>query len=337
MPIFLVDKEFLNMRHECVVCPTKPTKYFCFDGIDGLIYDKAGKSNLIKAFDDVNPYDISIPAVTSGFELSDYVIHIIGPDLIYVKDFKKDIYNAYNLISRLILKNNFKSIVYPPIPFSYKRLGGKNSYRTGITFIKYFYNLYSMDVNIYVLVDKQVINDHVNNYLSTYVSTSDISRRHKPIVYPLNNDDELKEYIESNKLLIFKELLKPKKYELCCIDEEKQFLYDMIKEKFKDDDVSFCFKANLSRDSFYKIFTTKSKMQREELLGITISLNLDAAKINEILLKFKFEILKSHAPSDQIILKSIEQNIFNVNEINEILFLNDLKQLGSNAPENNQV
>ena len=229
MPIFLVDKEILNNRLECVVCPTKSTKYFDFDGIDGLIYKKAGKEDLIYAYDLVNPYEVTIPAITSGFQLCDYVIHIIGSDLIYCRDFKRDIYDSYNLISRLIEKNNFKSVVYPPIPFSYKRLGGKNSYRTGITLIKYFYNLYTMDANLYVLVDKQVISDHVNNYVSTYVSHSfPLSKRHKPTVYPLTNDKELQEYISANRLLVFKELLKSKKYEITNVNSEALPLYNMM-------------------------------------------------------------------------------------------------------------
>lgn len=330
MPIFFVEKDILNQCHDCVVCPTKSSKVFEFDGIDNMIYEKAGKEELWKAYDKVNPYEVTVPVITSGFNLCKNIIHIIGPDFIYCNDFKKDIYNSYHLLIKVIIEKRYKDIVFPPIPYSHKRLGNMNSYRTGITLIKYFYDLYAMDCNIYILVDKQTIYDHVYNYKSAYISTSfPLSKRHKPTIYPLTNYNELREYIINNSLIPFTDLLKKRKIDYKTNDIKQIILYKLIKKKYGKNEAKFFINSNLSFDKYQNILLNEKNIFKEELLAIALSLNFSLIETNKLLAYYNIDSLNINDKFEKIIVESLNKKIYDVIRINEILFLNNCKQIGN--------
>ena len=107
MPVFYVDEEILDCKLECVVCPIKGNQLYFYADIDALIYKKAGFKELEREFFIANPFQMSVPALTNGLNLSKYIIHIIGADMIYDLDFKTDIYNSYDRTLRLIKNKKF--------------------------------------------------------------------------------------------------------------------------------------------------------------------------------------------------------------------------------------
>ena len=329
MPIFFVDEEVLDYKLECVLCPVKGNYLYFYKDIDALIYKKAGFNELENEFLKVNPFQMTVPTISSGINLSKYIIHIIGADMIYAKDFKKDIYNSYDRTLRLIKDKQFNSVVFPPIPFSYKRLGDMNSYRTGITLFNYFNKLYDLtNTNIYFLIKKQTLADHLTEYVSSYVSTSKLSRRHKPLVYPLRNDTELKEYLETADLETFEQYYSNDTFNLSIKNTLLPELCALIKEKFGNNDLDFCIKANLNKRSYIKLFESDYIPSKLELIGICMTLHFELSETFELLEKCK-KSLKYDNDGDCEIIAAIATHKYDVFSLNQQLFLKDLPQVGS--------
>ena len=331
MPVFFVDEEILDHKLECILCPIKGNQLFFYKDIDAIIYQKAGHKPLVNEFRKANPFQMTVPVVTDGLNLSKYMIHIIGADFIYAKDFKKDIYNSYDRTFRLIKDNNYNSVVFPPIPFSYKRVGDMNTYRTGITLFNYFNKLYDItNTNFYFLIKKQTLKDHLENYVSTYVPTCKPSSRHKPHIYPLKTNEELKEYLESADLEIFKQYYGTKNYNVTIKNNLLTPLCTLIKEKYKDDDLSFCINANINKKTFFKLFEEDFIPSKYELIGICMALQMELLDVFK-LLKHCNMTLSYDDEGDCNIIAAIATHKYDTLELNQQLFLNGHLQVGSNT------
>lgn len=329
MPVFFVDEEILNHKLECVLCPIKGNQLYFYKDIDALIYEKAGKMELDREFFKVNPFQMTVPALSSGANLSKYIIHIIGADFICAKDFKKDIYNSYDRTFRLIKRNKFNSIVFPPIPFSYKRVGDMNSYRTGITMFKYFNKLYNLtNTNFYFLVKKQTMADHLNNYVSTYVSTCRPSRRHKPHPYPLKNMKELEEYVNTTDLEIFKGYYAIHNFKLTIENKLLTPLCTLIKEKYDVDDLQLCIDANINKKTYIKLFKEDFIPSKYELIGICMALKMELLDVYK-LLDYCNMTLSYDDEGDCEIISAIATHKYDVIELNQRLFVKGFTQVGS--------
>ena len=329
MPIFFVDEEILDYKLECVFCPIKGNQLYFYADIDAIIYKKAGMKELEREFMSTNPFQMTVPSLSSGVNLSKHMIHIIGADMIYALDFKKDIYNSYDRTLRLIKDKKFNSVVFPPIPFSYKRLGDMNSYRTGMTLFNYFNKLYDLsNTNFYFLIKKQTLMDHLNNYVSTYVSTSKLSRRHKPLVYPLKTDEELQEYLKTADLEIFQQYYHNGEFNLTIKNTILSDVCALIKDKFGNNDLDFCIKANLNKKSYIKLFEEDYIPSKYELAGICMALNYELLDTFDLFEKCN-KSLNYENEADCAIIAAIATHKYDVFALNQQLFLKGLIQVGS--------
>lgn len=326
MPLFLTDETILEQKSECIVCPIKGFQLYLFEGIDKTIYEKAGKQSLLRLFDEVNPLEVTVPVITNGLDLSEKVIHIIAPDLINCRDFKLDIYTSYDRIFKMIKDHDFKNIVFPPIEFSYKRLGAMHSYKTAITLMKYFISLYELnDCNIYILTNKRTVQDHLDNYVSTYISSSyPISKRHKPINYPLKNDKELQQFLSIANIEKDLKYIASKDY---FENLQSNQLHKIIKEKF--DDKTFCEKANIHKDRYIKIINNEILPSKDEVCGMCIALQLDISETIKLFNYFNYKVDYSDS-ADCYVLSFIAIHKYDLFNLNERLFVNNLRQIGSN-------
>ncbi len=329
MPIYIIGEEILNKKTECVVCPIKVSRLYLYEDICGKIYKKAGQIELSYLFDEVNPMAFAVPVITDGLALSDKIIHIIVSDFTLCQTFKMDMYQSYNDIVKLIVENGFKTIIMPPLCFSYKRLGNKNSYRTCAAFMRYFLDLYHVDCNVFIMVDKRTLNDHITNYVSTYISTSfPISKRHKPPVYPLTTIEEVNAFVKENKVIFHKKILQADNYNYELKNPKFENLYSLIKNKYESD-AHFCFSANISKDEYRKLHEEEGYIPpKTTLLGICIALNLDIDQTNNILQDLLNEKLNNEDPGDSIILTYLEEKNYDIVSINEKLFYADQPQIG---------
>ncbi len=343
MPVYIIGEDILDKRTECVVCPVKVARLYLYEDICGKIYKKAGRVELSAIFDEVNPMAFAVPVITTGLKLSDYIIHIIVSDFTLCKTFKSDMYKSYNDIMKLIVDNNIKTIVMPPLCYSYKRLGDKNSYRSCAAFLRYFLDLYHLDCNIFIMVDKRTIHDHITNYVSTYVSTSfPVSKRHKPAEYSLTNVQEIEEFVEgyhyvydeefpTNPVIVHNEIMQEENYHFEFKNTKFESLYKLIKSQYTSD-AHFCFKANINKATYQQFIEDPEYTPlKNTLLAICIALKLDVDQINQVLLKYLNVTLNKEEGGDQIIISHIEEQNFDVISINERLFYEGYgsTQLGS--------
>lgn len=85
-------------------------------GVCGAIFRAAGIEKLSKACNEIGHCDTGSAVITKGYDLSDYIIHTVGP--IY-KDGNHNeaelLYNCYKNSLDLLKENNLKSICFPLI------------------------------------------------------------------------------------------------------------------------------------------------------------------------------------------------------------------------------
>lgn len=330
MPLFFVDEEVLNSKLQCVICPVKISKMYMLEDISKIIYKKAGTFKLDFEFMRKNPGAYAVPIITEGFELSNTIVHILVPDMINSPNFETDIYNSYNELFKTIYENDFKSVVFPYLPFSYKRLGNMNSYRTCITLMRYFINYYNVDsTNIYVLVDKKTMEDHINGYNSTYVSQSfPLSKRHKSIIYPLNTQKKLDIFLREHKSIKkYLEIKNVSNYHANLYDLSYKNFFILIREKCKND-ADFCVRSNISKSNYLQILNGEYVPTKEELLGACFALKLTVYDARELLAEFNMTLDKNDI-YDKIIINQLVHENYDVYAVNEIMFLKKYKQLGS--------
>ena len=330
MPLFFVDENVLNNKLQCVVCPVKIARMYMFEDISKIIYKKAGMFKLDFEFMRKNPGSYAIPIITTGFDLSDKIIHILVPDLINCKNFEMDIYNSYNELFKTIYENEFKSVVFPYLPFSYKSLGNMNSYRTCITLIRHFMRYYNVDsTNIYVLVDKRTMDNHINNYTSSYISSSfPLSKRHKPINYPLNTNEKLKAILKEHKdAKKYLEIKNVAHYHAELYNLNYKLFFTRVRTNCKND-ADFCVRSNISKEHYLQILSGEYFPTKEELLGACFALCLNVYDARELLAEFKMT-LNQKDPYDKIVINELLHENYDVYAVNEIMYLKNHKQLGT--------
>lgn len=330
MPITLVNESILNSYHQIVVCPYREERVFEYEDIDKLIYEKANSPLLERNFKALYDYKLGTIYVTKGFDLATHIFHVISPDWITDPNFEIDMFKTYNNLCKLIKIKQYKDVVIPVIKFSFKRLGNKNSYRTAKTLLQYLVRKYDLNhVNFYLLVDKQSVYDDLNDYVSTYVSTSwPLSKRHKPRPYKLNNFKDLKKLRKKYKIVISKKKLPVNRY----YDKQRQFfstrIYNEIYKQYRVVRDRFCFFANLSYDRYQQLFKDGTFPTKEELYGMCVSLKLSYEEMVEVFEESPYEI-DYRSVQEQIIISYIALRIYDIHAINELLYLYDVPQIGS--------
>lgn len=327
MPIFIVGEKILNKKLECIISPVRPDDLYYYQGIQGKIAEKAGKMEMDKLFRKANPFCVITPFHTDGLNAANTIIHLITLEMSTVKDFKDKLFLTYDRLIRYAISLNVKTLVFPPIPYSYKRKGAMNSYKTASILIKHFYNLYNPDFTIFILENNQGFKDHKNNYHFNYISTSyPLSKRHKPLDYPFVDDNYLNDYLNA------KELFKSnnnenRNYNLEKINDKYSRIYYLIKQKYKDD-ASFCMAANITKTCYINFLTKDYKLSKQEVISICFALHFSLQETIDFLSKFNY-LLDLEEEFDIQIKKFIENNEYDVFSINETLYLMNLPQIGS--------
>lgn len=331
MPLFFVDDSVLDDRLQCVVCSIKGSDLFVYEDPSYCkIYEKAGVKELERDYLLKNRLELSSPFYTNGFKLCDSIIQIVGANMIYSKDFKREIYISYERIMRMIAKSDFISIVLTHVPYSYKRIGNMNSFKTGMILARHFIDLYGLiDKNIYVLVQKQTVNDLKNNYRSTYQSTSyPLSKRHKPLIYPLLSVEELHDYEMNTDIIRYYEYYAQRDFKLEIKNEIIGEICQMIKEKFKCDDKDFCIKSNMSKQNYILMVTTNYLPNKNEAIGIAMALKLELIDTYKFMNICNIK-LDYNDERDCLAISAIATHKYDVYSLNQTIYLKGLQQIGS--------
>jgi hypothetical protein len=90
MAIYFVDESIFDKKLQCVLCPVRGSQLFMYKEICGKIYDLADKAKLKRAYELNEACRYKCPIITPGFNLSEYIMHIVVPDMSASKHFEFD-------------------------------------------------------------------------------------------------------------------------------------------------------------------------------------------------------------------------------------------------------
>ena len=330
MPIFLVGNEVFRTykKLDCILCPKKYNENNLYMRYEKTIFDIVGKERLKILFRKAHSYQINVPFITDGFEFARRIMYVIPNEMRESKNFKLDMYNAYDNVFKLAMDNNVAKFIIPCIPYGYKRKGEMHTYRTCFSLCKHLSMLYNPDFTIYILVERQPLLDNIYNYDPYYVSTSfPLSKRHKPLVYPLITSKEIDEFVKDNgHIKPEKKYLLRRNYHVGKVIYRYKKMYKLIKQKFEDD-ASFCITANLAKSRYILILIGKAKPTKEELIGIAMALNYTLQEATRLLSLEKYRF--SDSSFDIIVQTFLDRGVYDVYRLNEKLHSFNLMQVGS--------
>ena len=113
--IKIVNRSITDVKADAIVNAANE-KLIMGGGVCGAIFRAAGIEKLSKACNEIGHCDTGSAVITEGYDLSDYIIHTVGP--IYKDGSHNEaelLYNCYKNSLNLLKENSLKSICFPLI------------------------------------------------------------------------------------------------------------------------------------------------------------------------------------------------------------------------------
>ena len=340
MPLEISRNDITNIKVDAIV---NPTDNFLSGsgGTDSLIHQMAGK--------DLDDYCKTITYLETGKSLLTdsydckncrYIIHTCGPIYQGGNNNEKEILRScYKSSLEIARDNNIESIAFPLISSGTFMFPKGEALKIATDTITEF--LLENEMMVYLLVYDKKAFDTANKLYSNikeYIDDNYIEKTYKKPKKSGSIINEIKGKI-ANKLESYfdnDEECESFYFESILEDSSKRFepdesfsecLIRMIDEKgMLDPDVYK--RANIDRKHFNHIKNTKLyRPKKETAVALAIGLKLDIDETNTLLERAGF-VLSNSSKFDLIIKYCIENNIYNIYQINEILFEEDQKTLG---------
>lgn len=330
MPFKIIREDIIKVEADAVVNAANMTLQMG-GGVCGAIFSAAGIEPLQKECNQIGGCETGKAVITKGYNLlAKYIIHTVGP--IWQGGNKKEqeqLYNCYKNSLDLALANNCKSIAFPLIASGIFMYPKEEALNTAVLAIGDFllenemmvylvvYDKKSFEVSKKRLYDvkKYIDDNYVNIQLRRYGRRQEIYEERDSIEIKELNKLEFR--VESELTKASKRNLKDVVMEL---DETfSQRLLRIIDEKGLTDAQTYN-KANIDRRLFSKIRkNTQYKPSKVTAIAFCIALELNLDDTLDMLKTVGFTLSHSDK-SDVIIEYCINNKIFNIYEINEILF-----------------
>lgn len=328
MPFIISRNDITKIKADAIVNPTN--SYFIHEGsIDKQLHDLAGEE-LYEACKQRAPLEIGEAYITDSYDFKNckYIIHTVGPIYDDGKHHEEELLRkCYINCLSLCKQFNIDSIVFPLISsgtFGFPKGRALEIAKEVITnylekedilveLLVYDKEAFDTSKKIFKDVkdylESEEINESISNFKEELLSIDFIGKASGP---------------KSSKKAVFKVLD-------ALYDEESSFKPDISFGKYlieliddrglKDSEVYK--KANINRDVFNKIINDKvTKPKKKTCVALAISLKLNLIETNELLSKAGY-ILSNSFVFDKIIIYCISNDIYDIFEINELLFEND--------------
>jgi O-acetyl-ADP-ribose deacetylase (regulator of RNase III) len=336
MPLEIIRNDITKVQADAIVNAAN-TSLLGGGGVDGAIHRAAG-SQLLAECRALGGCEIGQAKITKGYKLpAKYIIHTVGPVWHGGNDNEEKLLaDCYKNSLALAKKHNLESIAFPLISsgaFGYPK---DRALKTAISIIGDF--LLSNDMTVYLVVfDKAAfaLSEKLFSSITQYIDDKYIEEHPVDRSNRLEERHILKEYcIEEPMLSPMREPEPAAKRKRSLDDVVKhmdetfsQMLLRLIDEKGMTDAETYK-KANIDRKLFSKIrndINYKPSKPTAIAFAIALRLNLDVTK--DLLLKAGFAL--SHSSKFDIIIQYfIDEENYNIFEINEALFAFDQNLLG---------
>ena len=358
MPFNIIRDDITRLETDAIVNAAN-SKLLAGGGVCGAIFSVAGREELQRECDKIGYCGIGEAVVTRGYKLNaKYIIHTVGP--IYGQDpanEERQLYFCYKNSLELAKKKRLNSIAFPVISSGIYGYPKSEAIRIAISAIKEF--LMKDEMDVYLVVYDQMsfqISERLYNDVQSFIderlikpfderrieddcacATSESRSFNSPArtfreecieeretsltMFPKNAIDEPAKRIGLTKKRTLEDLMNIK------VETFSEMLFRMIDEKGMTD-VEVYKRANIDRKLFSKIRKKDYTPKKVTVVALIIALKLNMKDARELLGRAGFAFTQSNK-FDVIIQYFIEQQNYDIFEINETLFAFEQQLLGA--------
>lgn len=356
MPFEIVRNDIVNMRVDAIVNTANPKPVIGF-GTDFGIHKKAGRK-LLKARKKIGSIEAGHAAITPAFNLdAKFVIHTVGPvwqDGSHEEE--KLLAGCYRESLQLAKENDCESIAFPLI--STGTYGFPKTLALQIAVGVFSSFLMENDMRIYLVVfnrDAVVLSEKLVASVSSYIDENYVQEK----TLDEYGGDEIVSYLKSSRAArirqkpevqesYLKEMSIPAGQEIASLPPDtlsfgeptleqalgkldagfSETLLHLIDRTGKKDSEIYK-KANIDRKLFSKIRNNVNyKPSKPTALAFAIALELDLEETKEFIARAGYAL--SHSSKFDIIVEYfIQNNKYDIFELNEVLFAFDQPLIGS--------
>lgn len=350
MPFEIVRNDITKVKADAIVNSANRHP-ICGGGTEYQIYEAAGREDLLKAREQVGPLDVAEVAVTPAFALgAKYIIHTVGPKW---NDGKSGeiaaLANCYRNALEKAKELGCQSIAFPLISSGVFRFPKDYAVRIATQTIGEFLQINEMLVTLVVFDRKAFeVSEDLYSDIQAFIDDNYVQdkyegvRRYARRRWQGRNvpDEECEDMALQSPQIPAEEPLycamKLAEKSSASLDDilakpGETFcdkLFNLIHEKNLDD-VEVYKKANLDRKHFSKIRSNvKYKPTKKTALALAIALHLNMDETKDLLARAELALSPSNR-GDLVVSYFIERGMFDIWEINNMLFKFGLPTLGA--------
>ena len=344
MPFEIVRNDITKMRVDAIVNSANPKPIIGL-GTDSMIHEKAGPQ-LLQARQTIGNIGVGSSAITSAFGLdAKYVIHTVGPvweDGNYGET--QLLRSCYDSALNLALEHHCQSIAFPLISSGNYGFPKDKALQIAISAFSAF--LLEHEMQIYLVVfDKTAfqLSEKLFHSVASYIDQHFVDAYEKTL-YDVSNkilQSRCRRRQRETDMEIFdrsiccEEMLPCSSAPISLEDHLAQLdagfsetLLKLIDESGHKDSTIYK-KALLSKQHFSKIRSNPNyRPTKQTAIALALALELNVAQTNDLIGRAGYTLTKS-SKFDLIIQYFIEQKMYNVVEINTVLYKFDQSLLGA--------
>lgn len=332
MPLEIIRNDITKVHVDAIVNAAN-SSLLGGGGVDGAIHRAAGPK-LLEECRTLGGCKVGQAVITKGYNLpAKYVLHTVGP--VWQggnKNEEKLLTDCYRNSLLLAKEYKLESVAFPLISsgaFGYPK---DKALKTAISAIGEF--LLNNDMTVYLVVfDKAafVLSEKLFTSIKQFIDDRYIEDHPSDRRMLAEESAQYRDILEYSEMSSVSELIKPKRKlddVVNNLDETfSQMLLRLIDERSMTDAETY-YKANIDRKHFSKIRSNINyKPSKTTVIAFAIALKLNLDETKDLLLKAGFALSRS-SKFDIIIEYFIEEENYNIFEINEALFAFDQSLLG---------
>lgn len=317
MPLRIIRNDIANMKADAIVNTANP-KPVVGSGVDAAIHKKAGK-NLLKERKKIGEIPFGEARISPAYDLNaKYVIHAVTPpwqggDKSEIEILK----SAYINSLKLALENKVESIAFPLLASGNMGYPKGKALETAVSAISSF--LMEHEMMIYLVVyDRKAyaLSSKLFSSVQSYIDENYVK------------EEEECGYLSRRRISMIMET--PRRLEDLMAELDEDFSDCMMRHIMQKD---YTFpevykRANIDRKLFSKIKNKKGYQPgKNTAIAIAIGLKLNLDEARDLLGKAGYALTHS-SKTDVIIEYFLEQENYDIHEINEVLFEFDQPTLG---------
>ena len=351
MPLNIVRNDIIKMQVDAIV-NTANTELLMGGGVCGAVFSAAGAGQLQEACDKLSPIRTGDSVITDGFALAaKYIIHTAGPVYIDGKHDEEALLRSCYLNSLELAKNNgCESIAFPLISSGIYSYPKDEALSVATSAIGGWLATSEMDVFL-VMFDKakfklsQELHGSVQSFIDeNYAEAHDgryrgfsgvehtaFSCNDSPISSSVCEASPQAQSISYKRVQPAQGMMPENAIGYAAMQLDEPFsttLLRLIDLKGRTD-VEVYKRANIDRKLFSKIRTGKDYLpSKKTIIAFAVALELSLAETRDLLERAGFALSRS-VMFDVIIEYFITQRMYDIYEINNVLFEYDQSLLGA--------